>query len=145
MSKTGDSKLVPESRLPTMIFGGCALPVGFFIFAWTSNPDTHWSGMVIGSIPMGMGMYIVFAQTFTYIVDVYAPIANSAVVASTFIRSAFGAGFPLFGPYMYNRLGVAWATSTLGFISVAMVPIPLLFYIFGPRIRSWSKNSVSGP
>ncbi|KAK9424306.1 putative SpoC [Seiridium unicorne] len=135
-------KVIPEQRLPMMIVGGCILPVGLFIFAWTSHPSTHWSGMVVGSIPVGMGMYMIFVQCFNYLVDVYAPIANSAIGGNTFIRSFFGAAFPLFGPYMYHNLGVDWATSTLGFVSLAMIPIPILFYKFGRRIRSWSKNSV---
>ncbi|KAI0384965.1 major facilitator superfamily domain-containing protein [Hypomontagnella monticulosa] len=141
--KANGGKIIPEQRLPMMIIGGCLLPVGLFIFAWTSHPETHWSGMVIGSIPTGMGMYMVFVQCFNYLVDVYAPIANSAIGGNTFIRSFFGAGFPLFAPYMYHNLGVDWATSTLGFISIAMIPIPILFYKFGHRIRSWSKNSVN--
>ncbi|KAI0011632.1 major facilitator superfamily domain-containing protein [Xylariaceae sp. FL0662B] len=136
-------KVIPEQRLPMMIAGGCILPVGLFIFAWTSHPQTHWAGMVVGSIPVGMGMYMVFVQCFNYLVDVYAPIANSAIGGNTLIRSFFGAGFPLFAPYMYHNLGVDWASSTLGFISIAMIPIPILFYKFGHRIRSWSKNGVS--
>jgi DHA1 family multidrug resistance protein-like MFS transporter len=133
--------VIPEQRLPLMIAGGCLLPVGLFIFAWTSDPKIHWAGMVIGSAPVGTGMYMVFVQCLNYLVDVYPTIANSAIGANTFVRSFFGAGFPLFAPFMYHNLGVAWATSTLGFISIAMIPIPVLFYRYGHRIRSWSKNS----
>jgi hypothetical protein len=62
-----------------MTVSGSLIPMGLFIFAWTSDPSIHWSGMVIGcSIPMGMGMYMVFAQCFTYLMDVYAPIATTS-------------------------------------------------------------------
>lgn len=107
---------------------------------WTSNPKIHWSGMVIGSIPVGAGLYIVFLQCFNYIIDCYMTMANSALGANTFVRSLFGAGFPLFGPAMYHHLGVAWATSVLGFISIAMIPIPVLFWKYGAQIRAWSKK-----
>jgi DHA1 family multidrug resistance protein-like MFS transporter len=40
---------------------------------------------------------------------------------------------------MFAGLGVEWASSLLGFIAVALVPIPVLFYIFGPRIRAKSS------
>lgn len=142
-TKKGTNDVIPERLLPMAIFGGCVVPVGLFIYAWTSDPSIHWAGMVIGSVPVGMGMYMVFSLTLSYLVDVYAPIANSALAAMTFVRSAFGAGFPLFAPYMYRSLGVAWATSTLGFISIAMIPIPVLFYRYGSLIRSWSRNSIS--
>lgn len=39
---------------------------------------------------------------------------------------------------MYEKLGVAWATSLLGFLSVAMLPIPWVFYKYGPQIRAKS-------
>lgn len=142
ITKMNNGVMIPEQRLPLMILGGCLLPIGLFIYAWTSDPDIHWTGQIIGSIPVGTGLYMVFVQCINYIVDVYYPIANSAVSANTFVRSFFGAGFPLFGPAMYHHLGVAWATSTLAFISIAMIPIPILFYIYGQKIRSWSKMTV---
>ncbi|TGJ87327.1 hypothetical protein E0Z10_g1468 [Xylaria hypoxylon] len=141
--RANGGKVIPEQRLPTMIVGGCIVPVGLFIFAWTSAPSIPWPGQVIGSIPTGAGMYMIFVQCFNYLVDVYAPIANSALGGNMLIRSSFAAAFPLFGPYLYHNLGVAWATSTLAFISIALIPIPIIFYIYGGRIRSWSKNSVS--
>jgi hypothetical protein len=42
------------------------------------------------------------------------------------MRSAFGAGFPLFATAMYKDLGVGWASSTLAFISIAFIPIPFV-------------------
>ncbi|KAJ5885931.1 Major facilitator superfamily domain general substrate transporter [Penicillium subrubescens] len=41
--------------------------------------------------------------------------------------------------YMYDTLGVAWAASLLGFLSIAMIPIPFVFYFYGPRIRALSQ------
>lgn len=143
VTRANKGVVIPEQRLPLMIVGGCILPIGLFIFAWTSSPDIHWIGMVIGSAPVGMGMFMVFVQCFNYLVDVYLNMANSAIGANTFVRSFFGAGFPLFGPAMYHRLGVAWATSLLGFLSIAMIPIPLLFYVYGSNIRSWSRMTAN--
>ncbi|TRX91237.1 hypothetical protein FHL15_007842 [Xylaria flabelliformis] len=141
--RANGGKVIPEQRLPTMIAGGCIVPAGLFIYAFTSAPSIPWPGQVIGSIPTGAGMYMIFVQCFNYIIDVYAPIANSALGGNMFIRSSFAAAFPLFGPYLYHNLGVTWATNTLAFISIALIPIPIIFYVYGHRIRSWSKNSVS--
>lgn len=41
--------------------------------------------------------------------------------------------------YMYRNLGVQWATTVLGFIALALMPVPLLFFIYGARIRKLSK------
>lgn len=138
-----DAEIVPEDRLPIMIIGSILVPIGLFIFAWTSNPSIHWIGMAIGGFPIGMGMYLIFLQCFNYIIDIYMTIANSAIAGNTMVRSGFAAGFPLFGPAMFHRLGVEWATSLLAFLSLAMIPIPVLFWKYGKEIRKWSKNSIS--
>lgn len=130
----------PERRLPLMMAGSVLLPIGLFIFGWTSAPHIPVVGMIIGSLFIGAGLLCIFVTAMTYILDVYSHIANSALGANTIVRSFFAAGFPLFASYMYHGLGVAWASSVLGFVSVAMIPIPILFYKYGPRIRALSKN-----
>ncbi|KAK0760461.1 hypothetical protein N5P37_006655 [Trichoderma harzianum] len=42
---------------------------------------------------------------------------------------------PLAGPQMYESLGVGWGNSLLGFIALALIPIPALIYKFGGRLR----------
>ncbi|PTB66175.1 MFS general substrate transporter [Trichoderma citrinoviride] len=132
----------PERRLPLMMAGSILLPVGLFIFGWTSALDIPWVGMIIGSLFVGSGLLCVFVTAMTYILDVYSHVANSALGANTIVRSLFAAGFPLFASYMYKGLGVAWASSVLGFVSIAMIPIPVIFYKYGPRIRALSKNLI---
>lgn len=34
----------------------------------------------------------------------------------------------LFASAMFSKLGVAWASSTLAFISIAFIPIPFILY-----------------
>jgi hypothetical protein len=45
----------------------------------------------------------------------------------------------MFATQMYTSLGVEWATSLLGFIGVALMPFPVVFWIYGKKIRTWSK------
>ena len=45
----------------------------------------------------------------------------------------------LFATAMFHNLGVEWAGSLLGFLAVAFMPIPFLFYIFGERLRKLSR------
>jgi hypothetical protein len=72
---------------------------------------------------------------------VYLQAAATALAANTVVRSAFGAGFPLFATQMFEKLGVQWASSLLGFIALALMPIPFLFYRYGPTLRRMSKHS----
>ncbi|KAI9668781.1 MAG: hypothetical protein M1831_000850 [Alyxoria varia] len=139
--KANDNRSVPEERLPPMIFGGVLLPVGLFWFAWTSDPGIHWISQVLASAVISIGCITSFWQGMNYIIDCYGFYSNSAIAVNTFIRSIAGAGFPLFAPAMYHNLGVDWATSVLGFLTLAFAPMPVLFYIYGARSEdSNSKN-----
>jgi len=82
----------------------------------------------------GAACLFLFAGFFNYLTDCYY-YAASALAASTITRSCFGAGFPLFthavvsyvffaDEKMFDTLGVQWACSLLGFISIPMALIP---------------------
>ena len=134
VSGTIDTKLAPdyskgryqETRLILMSAGGIALPIGMFWSAWTSFPSLSPWPQAIAGIPIGFGTMTITLQGFNYLLDCYSVNANSALAANTLVRSWFGAGFPLFAKYMYDALGVQWATSVLGFIAVALVPVPMV-------------------
>jgi hypothetical protein len=40
---------------------------------------------------------------------------------------------------VYQKLEIAWASSLLGFIAIAMMPIPWVLFKFGRRIRAKSQ------
>ncbi|KAF2763320.1 MFS general substrate transporter [Pseudovirgaria hyperparasitica] len=136
-----NGQVVPEERLIPMMIGGAFFPAGLFWFAWTSNPNILWVPQVMSGALIGAGILMIFMQGLNYIIDCYVVNANSAIAANTFLRSFFGAGFPLFATAMYHTLGVDWATSLLGFLAVALFPVPILFYVYGARIRQTSSYS----
>lgn len=70
-----------------------------------------------------------------YLLDTYPLYAASVTAAMAVLRSLLGALLPLGGLEMYNALGLGWGNSLLGFISLALIPIPIAFFIFGERIR----------
>lgn len=54
-------------------------------------------------------------------------------------RSFFGATLPLAGPAMYAALTPQWAGTLLALLEAIMIPIPIVFYRYGARIRARSK------
>ena len=134
-----EGNITPEQRIPLMIFGSVVLVAGLFWFAWTSSPHMTWAPQVIASIPIAAGIFLVFVPGNVYLMDVYKSNAASALAANSFVRAAFGCAFPLIAGPMYDRLGVEWATSLLAFLCVALTPFPVLFYVYGKKIRGWSK------
>ena len=57
------------------------------------------------------------------------------------MRSAMGGGFPIFASAMFHTLGLDWGCSLLGFLSIAFIPIPIVLYKYGKRIRMASKHA----
>lgn len=129
----------PEYRLPPTIAGAFLVPIGLFMFGWTTYSSVHWIVPIIGSSIFGMGTLLVFSGIFTFLVDAYPVYAASSLAANSFARSSFGAAFPLFGVQMYHKLGDQWATSLLAFLTVAMMPFPIIFFKYGKRIRGKSR------
>jgi MFS family permease len=127
----------PEERLYTCMVGSFGIPVGLFWFAWTARTDVHSIVPIIAGVPFGWGMSTLFFSGICYLVDTYGALYGaSAIAANAFARYIFGAAFPLFTLQMYERLGIAWATSLLGFLSLFMLPIPLILYRWGPTLRA---------
>ncbi|KAK3615318.1 hypothetical protein LTR56_026660 [Elasticomyces elasticus] len=132
----------PEARLPPTMVGGICLLVGLFWFAWTNSPSIHWIVSIIATAPFGFGMVLVFLGVTNYLIDSYTIFAASVLAASGILRSLFGAVFPLFTTQMYNTkdgLGIHWASSVLAFLALVCVPMPFLFYKYGPGIRERCK------
>jgi hypothetical protein len=94
---------------------------------------------VLATAPFGFGMVFVFLGIMNYLIDAYTIYAASVLAANSIIRSCFGAGFPLFTTYMYNNLGIHWASCVPAFLSLACVPFPFIFYRYGPAIRRKCK------
>jgi len=70
-----------------------------------------------------------------YLVDVYTAHAASVTASSTILRCLLGAALPLAGPSIFQALGIGWGNSLLGFIAVALIPLPFAFYLYGQRMR----------
>ncbi|KAF4963956.1 hypothetical protein FSARC_8091 [Fusarium sarcochroum] len=125
----------PEARLPPTLVGSILIPAGLFWFAWTNGNDIHWVVCIIGSTIFSTGLVLVFLSLMNYLVDSYVIFAASVLAANSVLRSLFGAAFPLFTTYMYDDLGIHWASSIPAFLAVACVPFPFLFYKYGETIR----------
>ena len=73
--------------------------------------------------------------------DSYTIYSASVLAANSMLRSTFAAIFPLFTTYMYKNLGLHWASAVPGFIALACLPLPIVFYKYGEKIRRKCKYS----
>lgn len=144
--KANNGVPVPEWRLPVVIAGGVAFTIGIFWFGWSGyREDIHWIVPTLSGIMTGFGLMAIFLQALNYLVDAYLMFAASAIAGNTFLRSLCGAGFPLFSQAMFSGMGIQWASTLLGCVAAALVPIPVMFYLYGHKIRAKSRFAPTGP
>ncbi|KAJ5720403.1 bicyclomycin resistance protein [Penicillium malachiteum] len=138
--KVGDS--IPEDRLPLMVLGTALLPVGLFLYGWTSHFHVQWSVPLIGTGIVGFSMLLTKLPTDNYLVDAFAPQGTSASIlsADATLKALFGAVSPLLGPSLYRNLGLGWGNSLLAFIELAFLPLFIILWREGQELRrqGWS-------
>lgn len=134
------NRITPEHRLPPMILGAVLLPPALLWFGWSGN--AHWMCQVVACFVIGFALQIIFVVGIVYIVDVYWINTVSAISIHVQLRSLVSATFPLFEGPMYNALGINWSATLLAGLSAVIMVSPILFLIYGARIRSWSRFSV---
>lgn len=131
----------PEAKLPQMFIGGVAFSIGIFWLGWTGafGNRIHWIVPTIGAVPIGFGLILIFLPCLTYIIDCYLAYAASAVAGNTFLRSTFGAVFPLFARQMIVNMKIQYASTLLGGVAAVLVLFPLFFIKYGKTFRQRSK------
>lgn len=135
----GKGDIAPENRLPPAILGSLFIPICMFMFGWTSRESIHWIVPMIGASFFPMGAVLLFNAILNYQADAYPQYVGSVLAGNDLIRCSTGAAFPLFAPHMFHQLGVDWASSLLGFLAIAFIPIPILLYKYGRKVRLMSN------
>lgn len=139
-----NGKPVPEERLPPMVVGGVFFAGGIFWLGWGGDfPERiHWMVPTVGAAFIGIGLILIFLPCMNYIIDCYLFLAASALAGNTLLRSIFGGVFPLFARQMFVNMHIKWAATLLGCVSVVLIPVPVLFYIYGRKIRDKSRYAI---
>ncbi|ROW08902.1 hypothetical protein VMCG_02868 [Cytospora schulzeri] len=137
-NKERPGKPVPEARLYSSVPGSVLFAAGLFWYGWSCRGDVHWIVPTCGIACVGIGIYSIYLGVVNYLTDAYEKYAASALSAASMGRNTFGAFLPLASKPLFTNLGFGWAGSLLGFIGLAMVPIPVVLLLKGPAIRASS-------
>ncbi|KAJ4366651.1 hypothetical protein N0V95_000152 [Ascochyta clinopodiicola] len=129
----------PEGRLYFACVESACMPIGLFMFGWTSGPNIHWIVPTIAVAIATIGIFTIYLSVFNYLADTYHRYASSALAAQSFCRNILGGIFPLITTQMYNKLGYGPASSLLGGIGTLLTVVPWILVFYGPRIRARSK------
>ncbi|PGH27592.1 hypothetical protein AJ80_00834 [Polytolypa hystricis UAMH7299] len=126
----------PEAMVSVVCIAAMLIPIGELIFAWTCAPATiHWIAPIIAGIPFGAGNTAVFIYATNYLTYSFGVYSASALAGNAVMRSVLGGVLPLVAPYLYDALGPNWSSTLLGLLEVAIIPIPIVFYKWGHKIR----------
>lgn len=138
------AQFAPEHRLYPAMIAAFALPTALLVFAWTVRPTIHWICPIVFQALTMTSNLMIYAPANTYMIDSYGPLYGASAGGAAMIsRYTFSAAFSLFGPTMYKRMGVGWATSLLAFLALALAPVPFLFYKTGEKMRAKTKYETS--
>ena len=72
---------------------------------------------------------LVFQNVVAYLMDTYLHFCASALAATSVLRAALAATFPLFTDQMFTKLGDQWGASVFAFLALLCTPLPFLFYV----------------
>ncbi|KAI1170816.1 putative MFS transporter [Nemania sp. FL0916] len=137
MKADGVTQPRPEYRLLFMICFSPCVGLGLFIYGWTAFYRVHWIVPIIGTFVIGIGAFFVLVPSQLYLVDLFGSAgAASALGANNLTRFLASTFLPLAGPRLYATLGYGWGNTLLGFLALAFVPAPVLFYKYGERLRA---------
>jgi len=135
----GREALPPENRLLPAMLVSLTFPISIFWLGWTNYPSISiWSGLGAATL-FGFSWAGIYVAIYSYILDVYGIYAGSALATITCARYGFAGGMSVAAGPLYSNLGTHWACTLLGCIATLLVPIPFVFYKWGPKIRQISR------
>ncbi|KAJ5744188.1 Major facilitator superfamily domain general substrate transporter [Penicillium manginii] len=138
------STIVPETRLWYAMLGGApAVPISLFWMGWTANSSISIWSPLIASALFGYGITTIFIVAYMYVIDSYGVYSASALGFLVFTRYVVAGGMTVAGIPIYRSIGVQYTLTILGAISGLMAFIPYLLFIYGPKIRKYSKYAVN--
>ncbi|KAK4216946.1 major facilitator superfamily domain-containing protein [Rhypophila decipiens] len=134
----------PEFRLWPAIYTAPLLPISLFWLGWTNQPTISiWSGLG-ACFCFGLVLIATYVSSYEYIIDSYGDHAAIALASITMVRYLVAGCVVMAARPMYERLGVSWTMTLLGCIAAVLAPAPLLFKIFGKKLRAKSPYA-KGP
>lgn len=126
------------SLCPTLI--ACfLLPIGLFLFGWTSDGSIHWLVSLLGITIYAIGTFVILQCMSVYLPRIYPAYSASLFAANDLCRSLLAAAAIHLGVPLYGRLGIGPGVSVLGGMSLLGVPGMWFIYRKGPALRSMAR------
>ena len=126
------AKRGPEARLYLgMVIGAPFLPIGAFIYAWTSFPFITFIAPCVGLGVISFSIFIIYTTSFTYLSDSYAQYSSSALASLSISRNLIAGFFPLFTNTFYDAVNFNIASTIIGCAAILLGVTPYILFLYG--------------
>ena len=135
MKRKGPKNMKPEDRLPFLAVGSFVIPLGLFLYGWTTQRHVQWMAPITGTGLIGLSVMLTSIPMKTYLVDAFELHAASTVGVTVVIESVMAVILPLAGPPLYANLGLGWGNPLLALVALGSAPVPFVLMKYGQRLR----------
>lgn len=134
------SHVSPEKRLFPAMLGTILMPISLFWLAFSGKKSINPFVPLSSGFLFGLAYVLNMLCMPIYNNDIYgSKYAASVLAATTSLRFTISAVFPLFTKSIIDRLGMQNALCLLAGVTILMIPIPFIFYRWGPVLRDNSR------
>lgn len=135
--------LAPEYRLWYALISTPFVPLSLLWMGYTARSDTSIWVPLAASVVLGYGMLGTFTSCCEYIGQCFGKNTGFALSWNTFARYIIAGIIVEASPHIWRGLGVQYTMTVLACVSAVLVPIPYVFYCWGPWFRARSREALS--
>ncbi|OAL06082.1 MFS general substrate transporter [Phaeosphaeriaceae sp. SRC1lsM3a] len=132
-----------ENHLIPGMLASPFIPIGLFLYAWTSRPDIHWMAPTVGLAMSIFGTYFIAQSILLYVPNIYPRYAASIFSANSLSRSLFAFAAVLFSRPMFQGIGIDGGVSLLGGSTVVCSALMFALWKWGKLLRERSRFAVA--
>lgn len=110
-------------------------------FGWTSFSQVPPYAPLAAYGVFQCAVFLLFQGFLGYLGEMYPTYTASAYASNGLFRALVGGAFPLFSTQMFNNLTIQGGCSLLGGLAIILIPITIVFYLYGYKLREKSKLS----
>jgi len=127
--------------LPALV-ASIIIPIGLFIFGFTSRPSIHWIVPSIGAVMISGGMITIIQCMLLYVAVAYPTYSASLFAGNDFARSSLAFAAIMWSGPMFHNLGVDRGCSLLAGLTIGCIGGVIFLYFYGAKLRARSKFAV---
>lgn len=110
---------------------GPLLPIGCFIYGWTSYSSIPFIAPCIGLAVISCAIFTIYLAAMQYVMDAYGSFAASGVASLSIVRNLCAGFWPLFTNIFFDNVGFQLAPTIIGIASIVFSLTSYVLFFMG--------------